>query len=123
MTIVAHWCIIIYKGVKIMATEKPRYNITVDDEMLNEIEKYRYDHRIATRSGATVELLKKGIDEFYRRISEEEAQKNKAPTEESAAEALYEVLYYYLGRPPSPEEVISLRSILPIICNGISGAM
>jgi len=105
-----------------MATDKPRYNITVDEDLLAEIEKYRYDNRIATRSGATVELLRRGMEALFEQIADEKAQKNKAPTEESAAEALYEILYYYLGRPPTSEEYKAFQSVVPIVCKGVLGA-
>lgn len=105
-----------------MATEKPRYTVTLDDELFEAVEKYRYEHRISTRSSATVELLKKGMEELYRQEAEDDAKINKAPTEDSAAEALYEVLYFYFGRPPEKGEVNTFRSIIPIICNGIKGS-
>ena len=57
-----------------MATEKPRYPITIDDDTLATIERYQAEHSMATRSGATVELLRIGIDEYYK-------QKNKPATE------------------------------------------
>lgn len=105
-----------------MATNKPRFPITIEPEIAEIIENYRHQHKINSMSKATVELLVKGIEEFYRQEAEQEMQKNKAPTAESATEALYEVLYYYLERPPTPGETKAFRSIVPIICNGISGS-
>lgn len=102
-----------------MATEKPRYNITVDEDMFAEIERFRYENKISTRSKATVELIRIGITELLNRMNEKEAKKNKAPTAESAMEALYEVMYFYFGRPPKVEEVEQLLSIVPVICKGV----
>lgn len=44
-----------------MATNKPRYSITVDDELFKEIEDFRFENRFPTRSEATVELIKLGL--------------------------------------------------------------
>ena len=45
-----------------MPTEKPRYSITVDDETLKEIDDYRFENRFSSRSKATVELIKMGLE-------------------------------------------------------------
>lgn len=45
-----------------MATTKPRYNITVDEEMFREIENFRFENRFQTRSAATVELIRRGLE-------------------------------------------------------------
>ncbi|MGE9959133.1 ribbon-helix-helix domain-containing protein [Cloacibacillus porcorum] len=44
-----------------MATDRPRYTVSVDDELFKEIEDFRFKNRFATRSEATVELLKLGL--------------------------------------------------------------
>lgn len=44
-----------------MATDKPRYSITVDPELLERIEDFRYSKRIPTRAEATVELVRLGL--------------------------------------------------------------
>ena len=44
-----------------MATDSPRYTVSVDDELFKEIEDFRFKNRFATRSEATVELLKLGL--------------------------------------------------------------
>lgn len=45
-----------------MPTQKPRYCITVDENMLKEIDDYRFEHRYNSRSLATVELIRLGLD-------------------------------------------------------------
>lgn len=45
-----------------MATEKPRYSITVDDELFEAIENFRFENRFQTRNQATIELIKKGLE-------------------------------------------------------------
>lgn len=47
-----------------MATDRPRYTVSVDKEMFEEIENFRFENRFATRSDATVELIRRGLDAF-----------------------------------------------------------
>lgn len=47
-----------------MSTERPRYTVSVDDEMFEQIENFRYENRYQTRSEATVELIKLGLKEL-----------------------------------------------------------
>lgn len=47
-----------------MATEKPRYSITLDEEMFREIEDFRVEHRYQTRNQATIELIRLGLAEI-----------------------------------------------------------
>lgn len=48
--------------VMIMPTEKPRYCITVDHEMLKEIDDFRFENRYNSRSQATLELIRMGLE-------------------------------------------------------------
>lgn len=54
-----------------MATEKPRFSITVDEQLLKAIEDFRFGNRIAMRSEAIVQLIKKGLETL------EQENKNK----------------------------------------------
>lgn len=45
-----------------MATDKPRYTVSVDSEMFQKIEDFRFEHRFQTRSEATVELIRLGLE-------------------------------------------------------------
>lgn len=54
-----------------MATSKHRYSVSVDDKMFKEIEDFRFERRYQTRSEATVELIRLGL----------EALKNEGNTE------------------------------------------
>ena len=56
-----------------MATEKPRYSITVDEEMLKEIEDFRFNNRFPNRNQATIELIRLGLE----RIRELESNQEK----------------------------------------------
>ena len=54
-----------------MATQKPRYMISVPNEIFEQIEDFRFKNRFQTRSAATTELIRLGI----------EALKNASPNE------------------------------------------
>ena len=54
-----------------MATNKPRYTVSVDDEMFQQIEDFRFERRYQTRSEATVELIRLGLEA----LKKEEADK------------------------------------------------
>lgn len=45
-----------------MATKRQRYMISVDDEMFNEIEDFRFGKRYNTRSDATQALIHLGLE-------------------------------------------------------------
>ena len=45
-----------------MATDKPRYSITVDDELFQQIEDFRFNNRFQTRNQATLELIRLGLE-------------------------------------------------------------
>lgn len=45
-----------------LATQKHRYMISVDEEMFNAIEDFRFGHRYQTRSEATAELIRLGLE-------------------------------------------------------------
>ena len=45
-----------------MATNKPRYTVSVDNELFRQIEDFRFEHRYQTRSEATVELIRLGLE-------------------------------------------------------------
>ena len=45
-----------------MPTEKPRYTVIVDKEMLKRIDDYRFENRFPSRSAATLELIRLGME-------------------------------------------------------------
>lgn len=45
-----------------MATQKPRYTITVTEEMLKAIDDFRFANRYPTRTEATNELIRLGLE-------------------------------------------------------------
>lgn len=44
-----------------MATNRPRYTVSVDNDLFQKIEDFRYERRYQTRSQATVELIRLGL--------------------------------------------------------------
>lgn len=68
-----------------MPTEKPRYTVIVDEELLKEIDDFRFENRYPSRSAATLELIRLGIEQLKKEQKEQQkAQKNKASSEETA---------------------------------------
>lgn len=57
-----------------MATDKPRYTVSVDSEMFRQIEDFRFEHRFQTRSEATVELIRLGLES----LKKEQRERKKA---------------------------------------------
>lgn len=62
-----------------MATNKPRYTVSVDNDMFQKIEDFRFEHRFQTRSEATVELIRLGLEVL-------EQEQRKANQNESSEE-------------------------------------
>lgn len=48
--------------VILMATDRPRYTVSVNDELFQKIEDFRFEKRFQTRSEATVELIRLGLE-------------------------------------------------------------
>ena len=47
-----------------MATDKPRYSITLEPEIFEKIENFRFANRYQTRGKATVELIRLGLEAY-----------------------------------------------------------
>ena len=65
-----------------MATKRQRYMISVDDDMFNAIEDFRFKRRYQTRSEATSELIRRGLQavmhELENDISSQKKRSNSA---------------------------------------------
>ena len=59
-----------------MPTQKPRYTVIVDEEMLKKIDDYRFENRFPSRSAATIELIKLGMEQ----LEKEQAAKKREET-------------------------------------------
>lgn len=60
-----------------MPTEKPRYTVIVDEELLKQIDDFRFEHRYPSRSAATLELIRLGIG-VLKKQKYDKAQKNRS---------------------------------------------
>lgn len=45
-----------------MPTQKPRYTVIVDEELLKKIDDFRFENRYPSRSAATLELIRLGME-------------------------------------------------------------
>lgn len=65
-----------------MPTDKPRFTITVDPALMQEIEDYRYNHRIKNQTQAVISLMQRGLQE----IMETEFSQPQQPIEQYSAD-------------------------------------
>ena len=49
-----------------MPTEKPRFTVLVDEELLKEIDDFRFENRYPSRSAATIDLIRRGIEQLQK---------------------------------------------------------
>ena len=56
--------------VNMMPTDKPRYTIIVDEEMLKKIDDFRFENRFPSRSAATLELIRLGMEQIKKEQEE-----------------------------------------------------
>lgn len=49
-----------------MPTEKPRFTLIVDEELLKEIDDFRFENRYPSRSAATIDLIRRGIEQLQK---------------------------------------------------------
>lgn len=60
-----------------MTTDKPRYTITVDEELLKRIDDFRFENRYPNRNKATLELIRLGMEAFARKERQKELRKKR----------------------------------------------
>ena len=58
-----------------MSTNRPRYTVSVDDDMFAKIEDFRFENRFQTRSEATVELIRLGLEAVEEKKNTEKEDK------------------------------------------------
>ena len=63
------------KEVVTVPTERPRYTITLDDEMLKKIDDFRFENRFPNRTQATLELIRIGIETLEKQQKKKAAKK------------------------------------------------
>lgn len=82
-----------------MATKRPRYMISVDNEMFDKIEDFRFEKRFQTRSEATAELIRLGLEAIEEEQEEAKKAKKSALSSEKIAMAVLEkeVCHYPLA--------------------------
>jgi len=57
----------LFRYGKHMATKKPQVLLTLDDELLERIEDYRYENRIPNRSEAIRRLIKDALEKYEKK--------------------------------------------------------
>ena len=72
-----------------MATEKPRFSITMDSELLSQVEDYQYKNRFKSQSKAIIDLVRAGLGELP-----EDLDNEKAPLYSSEASLFLHNFFY-----------------------------
>ena len=67
-----------------MPTEKPRYTVIVDEELLKEIDDFRFENRYPSRSAATLDLIKLGMEQLKKEQAEAKKAQKKKPSEDES---------------------------------------
>lgn len=57
-----------------MASNKPRFTITMPDNLYEKLEDFRFEKRFNTKSEATAELIRLGLDALDKMTAEEKQQ-------------------------------------------------
>ena len=57
-----------------MPTEKPRYTVIVEDELLKKIDDFRFENRYPSRSAATLELIRLGMEALKKEQEQEKGE-------------------------------------------------
>ena len=73
-----------------MPTDKPRFTVTIPDDMMKEIDDYRFKNRCRSQSQAINELLKKGFDVLF---SKDQNTERPAESDEPSNESRFMELY------------------------------
>ncbi len=53
--------------INIMPTDKPKILLTIDKDLLEKVEDFRFENRINTRSEAIRRLLKEGLTKYQKK--------------------------------------------------------
>lgn len=59
-----------------MPTKMPRFTIAIPQDVFNELEDYRFEKRYASRSKATVDILKLGLEALKKQEQEKNSDEN-----------------------------------------------
>lgn len=65
-----------------MPTEKPRYTVIVDEELLKQIDDFRFENRYPSRSAATLDLIRMGMKALEEQ--KKQAQENAGASADNA---------------------------------------
>lgn len=64
-----------------MPTQKPRYTVIVDEELLKQIDDFRFENRYPSRSAATLDLIKLGMEQLKKEQEAAKKAQKKKPSE------------------------------------------
>lgn len=79
-----------------MPTNKPRFTVTMSDEMLQQIDDFKFANRYKTQNQAVIALVRRGIEELERQDADKKMRppapmfrswRSASPTEWSSCKA------------------------------------
>ena len=79
-----------------MPTEKPRFTITLDEELANKIDNYKFTHRMKNQTQAVVSLIEKGFDSLH--ADHRKTEKSPAPEDAEDSELSLDEIKVLLRR-------------------------
>lgn len=62
-----------FRRLCVMPTVKPRFTITMDETLFQQIEEYRFKHRYKNQTQAVISLIEQGLDDLLERQNEQGA--------------------------------------------------
>lgn len=83
-----------------MATEKPRFTITMDEDLLGAVDDYKFENRIKNQSKAIVQLVRVALEELDRKGTDEIKRASASAEADTRAigDSTIEVFRDVLGR-------------------------
>lgn len=75
-----------------MPTDKPRYTITLDEEMLKKIDDFRFENRFPNRTQATLELIRLGLETLENELKNNSVVDNVDKTVDNETEIAEELI-------------------------------
>ncbi len=89
-----------------MATDKPRFSITIPDDMLAQVEQYQAEHKINTKSKAIQRLIEIGLEEQSEDIEGRDIARRYNALDDLGKKVVDAVMQIEAERIPQKETVI-----------------
>ena len=75
-----------------MPTQKPRFSIAMDEDLLSQVDDYKFGHRVKSQNQAINDLIRAGLTKALRTLEQEEKENPPASPEGEDREITVEQL-------------------------------